>query len=114
MRRRTFIAGAALAVLGACTNDGGIVASTSEAQPSPLPSPERTDGAGLDEVLGRRRSVRAFTPEPLDEDTIAHLLWAAQGVTAIVGRPDRAIGRRLLPDRGLRGDRRRRASLCAR
>ncbi|MGZ8630972.1 MAG: hypothetical protein ACXWZF_08415 [Actinomycetota bacterium] len=48
MRRRTFIAGAALAVLGACTNDGGIVASTSEAQPSPLPSPERIDGAGLD------------------------------------------------------------------
>ncbi|MGZ8630973.1 MAG: SagB/ThcOx family dehydrogenase [Actinomycetota bacterium] len=36
-------------------------------------------------MLGRRRSVRAFTPEPLDEDTIAHLLWAAQGVTASWG-----------------------------
>jgi SagB-type dehydrogenase family enzyme len=33
-------------------------------------------------VLGHRRSVRAFTRDPVDEASIAHLLWAAQGVTA--------------------------------
>ncbi|HEU4643350.1 MAG TPA: SagB/ThcOx family dehydrogenase [Gemmatimonadaceae bacterium] len=39
----------------------------------------------LEEALARRRSVRAFAPDTLDERTIAQLLWAAQGVTSPEG-----------------------------
>ncbi len=40
----------------------------------------------LDEALARRRSVREYAPEPLADDAIAKLLWAAQGITASQGR----------------------------
>jgi SagB-type dehydrogenase family enzyme len=39
----------------------------------------------LVEALGTRRSVRAFTAEPVDDDAIASLLFAAQGETASWG-----------------------------
>ena len=41
-----------------------------------------TDGPGLFEALGRRRSVRAYAPPPLDLAELSALLWAAAGVTA--------------------------------
>jgi SagB-type dehydrogenase family enzyme len=79
MQRRTFIAGAALFVLGACTNRGRVAGSSSAASSGPPPSPSRSPGIGLD------GAIRSFTRESLDEETIAHLLWAAQGVTASWG-----------------------------
>jgi SagB-type dehydrogenase family enzyme len=85
MQRRTFITGAALFVLGACTNGGRIAGSSSTAPSMPLPSPRRSPGIGLDGALDRRRSIRSFADESLDEEAIAHLLWAAQGVTASWG-----------------------------
>lgn len=39
----------------------------------------------LDEALARRRSVREYGTESLDDDAIAKLLWAAQGVTGRAG-----------------------------
>jgi SagB-type dehydrogenase family enzyme len=49
----------------------------------------------FERLLAGRRSVRHFTPEPLDEDEIARLFWAAQGVTD-------AEGHRTAPSAGAR------------
>jgi SagB-type dehydrogenase family enzyme len=35
----------------------------------------------LEQALAQRRSVRAFSTEPLTREQLAQLLWAAQGVT---------------------------------
>jgi SagB-type dehydrogenase family enzyme len=40
----------------------------------------------LEETLARRRSVRAYTAEPLTLAEIGQLLWAAQGITDPEGR----------------------------
>ena len=37
---------------------------------------------GFFKVLGRRRSVRAYAPPPLDLEELSALLWSAAGVTA--------------------------------
>jgi SagB-type dehydrogenase family enzyme len=48
--------------------------------------PERQAGRGpLGELLGKRRSSRAFAPDPLPEPLLHDLLWAAAGVN----RPER-------------------------
>lgn len=83
MRRRTFLAAGALALVGACT--GRARPSTSTAQASALPSPQARDAGSLDEVLARRRSIRDFSEEPVADEAISSLLWAAQGVTAAWG-----------------------------
>jgi SagB-type dehydrogenase family enzyme len=49
-----------------------------------LPDPARCETA-LFEALARRRSVRAYAPEPLSPSELAALLWAAAGVTAREG-----------------------------
>jgi len=85
MERRTFLATTVLAVLGACTNDDGAIGSLSADRTAVLPSPERSAGVGLDDVLARRRSIRAFTDRRPDEEAISQLLWAAQGMTASWG-----------------------------
>ncbi len=82
MHRRTFLATATLAALGACTNEPGAIAALTSGRKTVLPSAERERRAGLDDVLARRRSIRSFTDEPVDAGTISQLLWAAQGVTA--------------------------------
>jgi len=47
----------------------------------PLPEPAPHSG-GLFDALARRRSVRAYGPEPLALGELSVLLWAAAGVTA--------------------------------
>jgi SagB-type dehydrogenase family enzyme len=59
-----------------------------------LPEPSRTGGVSLEETLARRRSVRAFTPDPVSLESVAQLAWAAQGVT------DDATGYRTAPSAG--------------
>lgn len=81
MRRRTFLAGAAMVALGACTDTAVTGSPSLSGRPSPLPSPS-SGSMSLDEVLRDRRSIRSFTGEPLDTDEVAHLLWSAQGRTA--------------------------------
>jgi SagB-type dehydrogenase family enzyme len=58
-----------------------------------LPQPNLKGSVSLEEAIERRRSVRAFKPDPLPVATIGQLLWAGQGVT----RPN---GRRAAPSAG--------------
>lgn len=46
-----------------------------------VPPPESGGLLFLEEALRQRRSVRAFTGQPLSDRDISQLLWAAQGVT---------------------------------
>ena len=78
MERRTFLVGAAAAALSACAKDA---VPSETGTPTPLPSPE-PGAADLDDALEGRRSIRTFTAEPVDDDLLARLLWAAQGQTA--------------------------------
>jgi SagB-type dehydrogenase family enzyme len=45
-----------------------------------LPEPRRTGGLPLMQALAARRSERDFSAEPLEEQTLADVLWAAAGV----------------------------------
>lgn len=63
--------------------------SPSSAEPQTvirLPAPRLRGPVSLEETLARRRSVRAYTPEPLTPTEIGQLLWAAQGITDPEGR----------------------------
>jgi SagB-type dehydrogenase family enzyme len=59
-----------------------------------LPYPARTGTVSLEETLARRRSLRAFAPEPLSLRAIGQLAWSAQGVT------EAATGYRTAPSAG--------------
>ena len=59
----------------------------------PLPPPEVTGTISLEKAIGKRRSRRAFRPDPPPVATIGQLLWAGQGVTS----PD---GKRAAPSAG--------------
>ena len=50
-----------------------------------LPAPARAGTTSVEEALAARRSVRAYTAEPLTLADCAQLLWAAQGVTSPEG-----------------------------
>ena len=52
-----------------------------EEQVVDLPAPRTTGPMSIEETLSLRRSVRAYTDEPLTMDEIGQLMWAAQGVT---------------------------------
>jgi nitroreductase len=45
-----------------------------------LPPATRSGGRALMETLSSRQSLREFAPEPLPEQTLADLLWAAAGI----------------------------------
>ena len=65
---------------------GGVVAGAgallAQSRPSgALPAPSVKGERSLEEVLAARRSVRRFQRQPLGEQQIAQLCWAAQGVT---------------------------------
>ncbi len=83
MRRRSFVAAGAIALVGACTHRSR--PSTQVLSATPLPSPESSHPVALDDVLARRRSIRSFSAESVAEEEISRLLWAAQGVTASWG-----------------------------
>lgn len=59
----------------------------------PLPSPALDGQHSLEWLISRRRSVREFSPTPLNLTQIGQLLWAAQGITS----PD---GHRTTPSAG--------------
>ncbi len=52
----------------------------------PLPSPRLDGPMSLEETLGRRRSVRFFSSDPVSRADVSQLLWAAQGITDPSGK----------------------------
>lgn len=46
-----------------------------------LPPPETVGTVSVEEAIGRRRSIRSYTDEPLSLQDISQLMWAAQGIT---------------------------------
>ena len=97
MKRRELLSGLAAAALASgCTSQATRRVQPSQARfgsPVPLPSPATTDTISLEQAIGKRRSLRAFRPDPLPTATIGQLLWAGQGVTS----PD---GKRAAPSAG--------------
>jgi SagB-type dehydrogenase family enzyme len=82
--RRAFLAVGKIAAVGACA-DGARPARGPTMTSSSLPSPRQDRAVGLDAALAERRSIRDFSDEPVGEEAISRLLWAAQGVTAAWG-----------------------------
>lgn len=56
-----------------------------EAERLQLPEPDLSEPADLWQCLARRRSERNTTQEPLSQEELAKILWAAQGITAQAG-----------------------------
>ena len=50
-----------------------------------LPAPSSAGKMSLEEALQSRRSIRRYSDQPLSEQEISQLLWAAQGVTSPQG-----------------------------
>lgn len=50
-----------------------------------LPAPAQKGRLSFEEALARRRSVREFVPQPLTDQELSQLLWAAQGITDAAG-----------------------------
>jgi SagB-type dehydrogenase family enzyme len=59
-----------------------------------LPRPFVTGGLPLSEAISRRRSVRAFSPEPILLFHLSQILWAAQGLS------DPELSTRTVPSAG--------------
>ncbi|CCF82559.1 conserved exported hypothetical protein [Nitrolancea hollandica Lb] len=78
--------GVLLAILLACATpslgEGGPdKTTTGTGEQVTLPPPSQNGGMSLTEALARRRSVRAFSAQPLTDQQLSQLLWAVQGIT---------------------------------
>ena len=56
-----------------------MVATAVSAQDITLPQPKKTGGMPLMEALNKRQSIRSYTDERIDTQTLSNLLWAAWG-----------------------------------
>lgn len=74
--------GLMLSIIGSVPGAAG---SSSAGQPGAsrisLPDPIVTGNLPVERALHSRRSVRAFSPQPLTLAEVSQLLWAAQGIT---------------------------------
>ena len=90
MKRRELLPGLAAAALASgCVSQAPSRVQTSPPRygsPVPLPSPTATGTISLEKTIGKRRSLRAFQPDPLPTATIGQLLWAGQGITSADGK----------------------------
>lgn len=51
-----------------------------------LPAPQKTGGKPLMQALSERKSTREFAPDPLPQQLLSNLLWAANGVNRSGGQ----------------------------
>ena len=58
----------------------GVIVTYSNAKDIYLPSPNRAGGVPLMQALNERKSVRSFSPQKIDEETLSNTLWSAVGV----------------------------------
>jgi SagB-type dehydrogenase family enzyme len=97
MKRRDLLIGlAATVVAGGCAPHAPSWIRATNACYSrqiALPAPVLDGAISLEQAIHRRRSARAFRPEPLPLAAIGQLLWAGQGITS----PD---GKRAAPSAG--------------
>jgi len=100
MKRREVLSGlAAAALISGCASQepsGLERVKTPPARygsPVPFPPPATIGATSVEQAIEKRRSMRAFRPDPLPVATIGQLLWAGQGITS----PD---GKRAAPSAG--------------
>lgn len=89
INRREFLALSATALLS--LGVGGVLSCASrrpklvpvglEREFVELPDPELTGEVPVEAALSARRSLRSYSPSPLDQVEVGQLLWAAQGIT---------------------------------
>ena len=65
-----------------------------------LPKPIYKGKLTIEEVLMKRKTIRGFKEEELDEKTISQLLWALQGITNIEDKEGKKIYHRAAPSAG--------------
>jgi SagB-type dehydrogenase family enzyme len=87
--RRTFLGAAAGSTMLAAIQPSALFANQIKA--NILPSPSTSNGGSLLSALKNRKSTRSFSSQPLSQQMMSDLLWAAFGVN----RPD--IGFRTAP-----------------
>ena len=56
-----------------------MTAAAVSAQEIVLPQPKKTGGMPLMEALNKRQSIRSYTHQAIDNQTLSNLLWAAWG-----------------------------------
>ena len=71
---------AAAIAAGALALGVGSAAPAGDVELRPLPPPKSSGGMPLIEALKLRRSTRAFSQRPLEQQVLSDLLWAADGV----------------------------------
>ena len=62
-----------------------------------LPAPAKRGPVSVETALAARRSVRAFSKQPLTVAEVGQLLWAAQGITGPDGKRTAPSARHLYP-----------------
>ncbi len=76
--RRTFLGAAAGSTMLAAIQPSALFANQSKA--NLLPSPSTGNGGSLLSALKNRKSTRSFSSQPLSQQMMSDLLWAAFGV----------------------------------
>lgn len=86
MDRRTFLASTLVLAASAAVSGPLFAAQAGGEAKMVLPPAQTGGGKPLMETLMLRRSVRAFSPRPLEPQVLSNLLWAAWGISRNDGR----------------------------
>jgi hypothetical protein len=79
--RSLLIAGFALCLAGVIACQPYAAKNTAAAQKTiSLPAPDKTGGKSLMEALWLRKSTRQFSEQPISQQNLSNLLWAAWGI----------------------------------